>query len=88
MKIEQAEVGSVPESEARAFTVSEFRRLANELESGKLRGARIEWREDAARIVVVEVDPWCKLCDANIQHVCKRAVRMITTEVTGRKAQE
>jgi hypothetical protein len=81
MNIVQVPAGTVPASEARAFVVSEYRRLANALESGKLRGARIEWREDAARVVVVEVDPWCRLCSANIKHECERAVRMVCTEV-------
>jgi hypothetical protein len=88
LQIQQDPAGTVHASEARAFAVAEFRRLANELESGKLRGARIEWREGSARVVVVEVDPWCRRCDANIEHECKRAVRLITTEITGREGQE
>lgn len=87
MKIVPVPAGTVAAQEARAFAVAEFRRLADELESGQLRGANISWREDAARVVVVEVDPWCRKCDANIQHECQRQVRMICTEVTGREGQ-
>lgn len=76
--------GTVQATEARAFAVAEMRRLADALESGKLRGAHVQWVENCARVVVVEVDPWCKRCDANIVHECKQQVRMLFTEVEGR----
>lgn len=42
----------------RAQVVAEFRRLADELESGELRGASIQWREDCTALVTVEVDSY------------------------------
>lgn len=89
LKIDEVPAGTVHASEVRAFVVSEYRRLADALESGALNGARIEWRdgEGCARVSVVELDAPCRFCRANIEHECKREVRMINTEITGREDQ-
>lgn len=41
---------------ARAQAVAKFRELADRLESGELRGARVCWRDGRSYIEVVEVD--------------------------------
>jgi hypothetical protein len=41
--------------EHRRVAVEKFRELANRLASGELDGARVEWREGAGEMVVVEL---------------------------------
>jgi hypothetical protein len=46
--------------EMRAQAVAMFRRLADALERGDLRGARVQWREGLSHIELVELDEKAK----------------------------
>ena len=60
---------------ARRAAVAEFRRLADELEAGRLSGARIEWREGLGHLMTVELD--------GLEGPGARQVRMRRVEVGG-----
>jgi hypothetical protein len=84
-KIQLLAPRTVHVDDVRAFVEAEYHRIGKAIGNGVLRGAGIQWSEGAARVVVIENDPWCPKCDANIKHKCGREVRMICTEVVGRE---